>query len=190
MFAPSPRALRTQGNTLWFCEQLRSYLGSRSSSQERGAISGGRLAARRNILINFSSFVVRLLSGPICSQHLARLPARFGSNDTVRPMRTLSSQQPRALSKHSLIKLPQHPLRCAPRLGTRRFKWVSLSSACRSWGPGLRPGGKGHVSPCRELGRVVAAFPVASGPDVGAAGLFFLPPPCLLPLTGNSSRGR
>lgn len=89
-----------RGNTLWFCEQLRSYLGSKSSLPEREVISVRLLAAHGNTLINFSSFVAHLLSETICSQHLARLPGRFHNNNTLHFSGALSSTEPRALYKH------------------------------------------------------------------------------------------
>lgn len=50
-------------------------------------------------LLTFSSFVAHLLSGPICLQHLARLPVHFHNNNTLYFSRALSCLQPRALFK-------------------------------------------------------------------------------------------
>lgn len=50
-------------------------------------------------LLTFSPFVAHLLSGPICLQHLARLPVHFHNNNTLYFSRALSCLQPRALFK-------------------------------------------------------------------------------------------
>lgn len=64
MFCVSGPQNTRHGNTLWFREQLRCYLGPDHHHRREKQFRGADSAARRHSLIN-SSFVVHLLSGPI-----------------------------------------------------------------------------------------------------------------------------